>query len=727
MGGTSTDVAHYAGEFERAFETEVAGVRMRAPMMAIHTVAAGGGSILALRRRPLPGRAGVRRRQSGPACYRRGGPLTVTDANLLVGKLQPAFLPAGVRPGGGPAARRARSCRRSSSARGRVQVATGAPRRRRRSPTASSRSPSTTWPMRSRRSRSSAATTSRATRSAASAAPAASTPAGSPMRWAWSACLSIRWPSVLSAYGMGLADVRTLRQRALEAPLESRADAELEATIAAPRGRGARRARRARACPRIGCDRARGARSATAAPTRALEVAARRRRRRCVAAFEAEHRARYGFVESRAGRSSPRRSRSRRSAGWPRSTSPSGRPRRAPRRRWPGRRGRLVTPRLAPAAPRLRRAGLERADLRPGDAVRRAGDHRRADHHDRGRAGLARPELTARDHLVLTRHRAAAARRPRSAPCRPGHARGVQQPLHVDRRADGRRRCRTPPTRSTSRSGSTSPAPSSTAEGDLIANAPHMPVHLGSMGEGCATIIRARRGDAAGRRLRAQRPLQRRHPPARHHRGHAGLRRAAARLLFFTASRGHHADIGGITPGSMPPDSRTIDEEGVLIDNFQLVDGGRFREAETARAARRRAQSRRATPTQNIADLQAQVAAYEKGAQELRRDDRAVRPRRRPGLHAATCRTTPRSSVRRVLDALNDGELRLCRWTTAREIRVADHASTEAPQRARRLHRHVARSSRTTSTRPSAVSPRRGALRLPHPGRRRHPDERRAA
>jgi 5-oxoprolinase (ATP-hydrolysing) len=93
MGGTSTDVALYAGEFERAFETQVAGVRMRAPMMAINTVAAGGGSILhfdGARFRVGPESAGA---DPGPACYRRGGPLTVTDANVCVGKIQPAHFP----------------------------------------------------------------------------------------------------------------------------------------------------------------------------------------------------------------------------------------------------------------------------------------------------------------------------------------------------------------------------------------------------------------------------------------------------------------------------------------------------------------------------------------------------------------------------------------------------------------------------------------------------------
>ena len=93
MGGTSTDVSHYDGEYERAFETEVAGVRMRAPMMLIHTVAAGGGSVLhfdGARFRVGPDSAGA---NPGPKCYRRGGPLAVTDANVMVGKLIPDFFP----------------------------------------------------------------------------------------------------------------------------------------------------------------------------------------------------------------------------------------------------------------------------------------------------------------------------------------------------------------------------------------------------------------------------------------------------------------------------------------------------------------------------------------------------------------------------------------------------------------------------------------------------------
>ena len=115
------------------------------------------------------------------------------------------------------------------------------------------------------------------------------------------------------------------------------------------------------------------------------------------------------------------------------------------------------------------------------------------------------------------------------------------------------------------------------AHGQLIANAPHMPVHLGSMGESVQEIMRRRGGDdAAGRRVRAERAVRRRHAPAGRHGGHAGVPRRARQPEFFVAARGHHADIGGITPGSMPPDSTHIDEEGVLLDNVQLVDARRI-------------------------------------------------------------------------------------------------------------------------------------------------------
>ena len=185
MGGTSTDVTHYAGEYERAFVTEVAGVRLRAPMMRIHTVAAGGGSICTFdgaRFRVGPQSAGA---NPGPACYRRGGPLTVTDCNLMVGKIDPALFPHVFGPQGDlpldAAVVRERFAALAADVAATVRTPANAGSDRRR---ASCRSPSTTWRTRSSTSRSSAATTSPNTRCAASAAPAASTPAPSPTRWA---------------------------------------------------------------------------------------------------------------------------------------------------------------------------------------------------------------------------------------------------------------------------------------------------------------------------------------------------------------------------------------------------------------------------------------------------------------------------------------------------------------------------------------------------------------
>ena len=188
MGGTSTDVSHYAGRYELADESMVAGVRIRAPMMQIHTVAAGGGSICrfdGMRFRVGPESAGAK---PGPACYRGGGPLTVTDCNLFLGRIAPDAFPGSVRS----RRRRSRSIRRR-----REERLAGGGRSGRASARATHRadeiaegfleSRSTIWPTRSARSRSRAAMTSRATRSPASAARAASMPAGSPMRSAWSA------------------------------------------------------------------------------------------------------------------------------------------------------------------------------------------------------------------------------------------------------------------------------------------------------------------------------------------------------------------------------------------------------------------------------------------------------------------------------------------------------------------------------------------------------------
>ena len=132
MGGTSTDVAHYDGEYERAFETLVAGVRMRAPMMQIHTVAAGGGSILhfdGAKYRVGPDSAGAK---PGPACYRRGGPLAVTDCNVMLGRIVPAFFPKVFGPNGDEALDGEVVRERFAALAAKIKAATGDSRDRRR-------------------------------------------------------------------------------------------------------------------------------------------------------------------------------------------------------------------------------------------------------------------------------------------------------------------------------------------------------------------------------------------------------------------------------------------------------------------------------------------------------------------------------------------------------------------------------------------------------------------
>src|SRR6266513_2999326 len=194
------------------------------------------------------------------------------------------------------------------------------------------------------------------------------------------------------------------------------------------------------------------------------------------------------------------------------------------------------------------------------------------------------------------------------------------------------------------------------AEGNLIANAPHMPVHLSSMGESVKTVIRLSAGKMKpGNVYVLNAPYN----------GGTHLPDVnvitpvfgVEEILFYVGSRGHHADIGGITPGSMPPGSKLVEEEGVLIDNFLLVEQGRFREKATvALLASGRYPVRNVQ--QNIADLRAQVAANEKGVQELRRmvEHFGLEVVRAYMRHV---QDNAEESVRRVIGVLKDGEFDL--------------------------------------------------------------------
>jgi 5-oxoprolinase (ATP-hydrolysing) len=205
--------------------------------------------------------------------------------------------------------------------------------------------------------------------------------------------------------------------------------------------------------------------------------------------------------------------------------------------------------------------------------------------------------------------------------------------------------------------------------GNLVANAPHIPVHLGSMGESVATVVRENAGSIRpGDVYVLNAPYN----------GGTHLPDitvvtpvfddANEQILFYVANRGHHADIGGITPGSMPPHSRVVSEEGVLIDNFKVIDQGQFREREFLHLLTSGRYPVR-NPRQNIADLRAQIAANEKGAQELRR---MVAQFGLDVVHAYMqhVQDNAEEQVRRVLGVLKDGEF-TCAMDNGARISVA--------------------------------------------------------
>ncbi len=608
MGGTSTDVSHFSGEYERAFETQVAGVRMRAPMMQIHTVAAGGGSILffdGARFRVGPESAGA---DPGPACYRRGGPLTVTDCNVMLGKLQPDFFPRIFGPNGDQPLDVAIVRRKFVDLANQITAATGT----RRTPEAVAEGFLTI-----------------AVENMANAIKEISIQRGYDVTRYTLCCFGgaagqhagliadvlgmtkiFLHPlaGVLSAYGMGLADVRAMREAAVEARLADAAVAALEPRYAALEAETRQEiAQQGIADADIRLIRRIHLRyegTDAALVVEAGDAAA------IVERFETAHRQRYGFIVPEKAHiveavsvEAIGRTESVEDAvldAAPRKTA------------------------LAPRACVQMHAGgsaaetpvYDRADLAPGDRID-------------GPAIITEPigtnivepgwqaEFTARGHLVMTRvvplARTAAvgtkvdpvmlevvnnlfmsiAEQMGSTLEKTSYSVNIKERLDFSCAIFDR-------------------------EGQLIANAPHMPVHLGSMGESIRTVIRSRSQTmGAGDVYVLNAPYN----------GGTHLPdvtvvtpvfdAAGSKLLFYVASRGHHADIGGLTPGSMPPDSKTVEQEGVLIDDFQLVERGRFRE-KAMRDLLGSGKYPARNPDQNVADLRAQIAANEKGAQELR-------------------------------------------------------------------------------------------------------------
>ncbi len=607
MGGTSTDVSHYAGEFERAFETQVAGVRMRAPMMSIHTVAAGGGSVLhfdGARLRVGPHSAGA---NPGPASYRRGGPLAVTDANVMLGRLQPAHFPNVFGPGGDQALDRAVVAEKFALLAGEVQEATG--RDTRPEQLAEGYLQIAVQNMAGAIKRISVARGYDVTQYTLQCFGGAGGQHACAVADALGMARVFVHPlaGVLSAYGMGLADQIAMREASLEQPLDeaglAAARARLQALGDAARDELTAQgvdASAVRLRPQVHL-RYQGTDTALVVPLG--DVAALR------AGFEAAYRQRFAFLMP--GRALVIEAVSVEAvAAGEGHTVEEGGTEPAPHHPAPDATVRLHADTWLDAALHVRET-LASGALINGPAIIA----------ERNATTVVEPgwqaRLTAAGALEMRRVQARATR----------HALGTEaDPVMLEvfnnlfmniAEQMGLRLQNTAHSVNIKERLDFSCALFSAA-GELIANAPHMPVHLGSMSESIKTVIARNPQMQPGDVYVLNDPY------------HGGthlpdvtvvtpvyLEEKDRQPAFYVASRGHHADIGGITPGSMPPFSTTIAEEGVLFDNFLLVRGGALQEEALRRQLGTGAYPAR-NPEQTIADLRAQIAANEKGVQELR-------------------------------------------------------------------------------------------------------------
>ena len=639
MGGTSTDVSHYDGEYERAFETEVAGVRMRAPMMLIHTVAAGGGSVLhfdGARFRVGPDSAGA---NPGPKCYRRGGPLAVTDANVLVGKLIPDFFPKLFgpeqnQPLDATAVKQAfAEMAKDVGEKSPEQIADGFIKI--------------------------------AVENMANAIKKISVQRGYDVtRYALNcfggaggqhACLVADalgmtevlihpFSSLLSAYGMGLADIRATRQLAIEETLGAKALAAIK-----------------RDGGRLGKD-AKAEVAGQGVPVGKIKVIVRAHIRyagtdtpliveagtlaKMKSAFEKAHKARFGFID-----------RAKQLVVEAVSVEAVGGGARFNERKLKTTRTKLPPPARTTkfySNGRWHNAAVyTREQLAPGHKVNGPAiiiePHQTVVLEDGWQAAI-----TAKNHLVLRRVVALQRTRAVGTKADPimlevfnnlfmsiAEQMGVSlqntaYSVNIKERLDFS--CAV-----------------FAADASLVANAPHMPVHLGSMDRAVETIIRENKGKIRpGDSYLINAPYN----------GGTHIPdltvctpifdKTKKKILFWVASRGHHADIGGIAPGSMSPIATSIEEEGIYIDNFKLVDRGKFREKELYELLTETKYPAR-NPLQNVNDLKAQIAANEKGVQELHKMVGLF------GLNVVHAymkhvQDNADESVRRVIEKLHDSE-----------------------------------------------------------------------
>ncbi|MEG4502437.1 hydantoinase B/oxoprolinase family protein [Microcoleus sp. F6_B4] len=655
MGGTSTDVAHFNGEYEREFETEIAGVRLRSPVMAIHTVAAGGGSIVFFdgsRYRVGPESAGA---NPGPACYRKGGPLTVTDCNVMLGKIQPDFFPKVFGLNGDlPIApdvvkqKFGQLAGEIGGERTAEEVAEGF--------------------------------LAIAVEKMANAVKKISLQrgydvseytlccfggAGGQHACAIADALGMKrvfihpYAGVLSAYGMGLADVRAIRERAIEQQINAELLPDLHYILTELEAEGKRELNR------------RGAEN-TENVSEVLVVSKLRLKYQgsdsvlavnwadnieaMQAEFEAAHRQRYSFimpekpliveavsVEVVERMDVPEAS----------TISPSCGARILPVQP-------LSTVQTYVAGGWRETPVYQRDDLRSHDCISGPAMIVEATGTNIIEPGWE-AEITENNDLILNRR------------CTQMEADNIRvhsrlsavksDPVLLEIFNNLFRAI-------AEQMGVTLQNTSSSVNikerldfscaifdknGQLVANAPHIPVHLGSMSESVEALIIAQ-----GKAIQPGDVYVSNNP----YNGGTHLPditvitpvfdRDSSLPLFYVASRGHHADIGGITPGSMPPNSTTVTEEGVLLDNFLLVSEGHFREKELLELLTAGKFPVR-NSAQNIADLQAQIAANKRGAEEL------LKMVEHYGLETVQAymgfvQDNAEESVRRVIDVLSDGE-----------------------------------------------------------------------
>ncbi|HEX7605661.1 MAG TPA: hydantoinase B/oxoprolinase family protein [Usitatibacter sp.] len=642
MGGTSTDVSHYAGELERELETLVAGVRMRAPMMSIHTIAAGGGSILFFdgqRQRVGPNSAGA---NPGPASYRRGGPLTVTDCNVMLGKIQPEFFPKVFGPGGDEALDAAVVREKFAELSTRIATATAQPQ----APEAVAEG-----------------YVRIAVANMANAIKFISVQRGHDVTEYTLACfggaggqhaclvadeLGMKrvyihpLAGVLSAYGMGLAQVRSLREEAVERQLSDGALTDVEEKCVrlgeqcvhelAEQGVAFEKLEKRVHLKYEGTD------TSLAVPLASIE--------RMRAEFERLYRSRFSFLMP--DRALVAEAVSVEAVG--RSDARPGLIVASPvsiAKPTPHARVKMTTRGAEHDTPVYLRDRLAPGTRIPGPAIIA----------ERNATTVVEPEWEARvtelDHLVLERVVERKARYALGTTADPVMLEVFNNLFMSIAEQMGVRLAQTAYSVNIKERLDFSCALFD-ADGNLIANAPHMPVHLGSMGESIKTVIAKNAG--------AMKPgdVYVLNDP---YNGGTHLPDVTvitpvyldeAKPLFYVGSRGHHADIGGITPGSMPPFSRTMEEEGVLLDNVKLVEDGRMLEKEM-RGLLASARYPARNPDQNIADLRAQVAANEKGVQELKRMVAHF------GLDVVKAymghvQDNAEECVRRVIGVLKDGE-----------------------------------------------------------------------